>query len=378
MSDYTLKIFPIGSAEFTSYNAGVSNPLTHPGATGGEGWQYASAPWAWPDPQYPKMSVDADASAQSVTAHINDTDANPDQLDDYADTTDSQTLTSPITINGTTWPAGTILEDEYEIELGGSDGIQYRLVAISAHTPGSYDARQIIGYAWDGPSPPDGTELSYVYNSNADNQSMVPCFTAGTYIDTPEGPRAIETLRPGDLVLTRNGAQPVRWIGARRLEASVLETAENLRPIRIAAGALGAGLPAADLLVSPQHRMLVRSKIAEQIFGAREVLVAAKHLTALPGIAPAEVAEVTYLHILFDGHEILCANGAETESLYLGEQALLALGPAARREIAVLFPELFEADAIIAPARRLLSGRMGRILAARHFRDAQVLVERAA
>ena len=89
----------------------------------------------------------------------------------------------------------------------------------------------------------------------------------------------------------------------------------------------------------------------------------------------APFTEVTYLHLLFDRHEILRANGAESESLYLGEQALRALGDAARREIAVLFPELLAAGT--EPARKLLSGRLGRKMAARHFRNAKALVEAA-
>lgn len=93
------------------------------------------------------------------------------------------------------------------------------------------------------------------------------CFVAGTLIETPVGWRAVEELAPGDLVITRdNGHQPVRWVGSVRLSGSSLARHSRLRPIRIRAGALGPATPARDLLVSPQHRVLVRSNIAMRMF----------------------------------------------------------------------------------------------------------------
>jgi hypothetical protein len=139
-------------------------------------------------------------------------------------------------------------------------------------------------------------------------------------------------LAVGTMVLTRDNAlQPVRWIGRVTLSAERLRAQPNLRPIRIAAGALGPNLPAQPLLVSPHHRILVRSAIAQRMFGAVEILVAAKQLLPLEGIDIAQDLEtVEYFHVLFDRHEIVFANGTETESLYTGPQALRAV-PRGRR-----------------------------------------------
>ncbi|MBK4215504.1 Hint domain-containing protein [Paracoccus caeni] len=197
--------------------------------------------------------------------------------------------------------------------------------------------------------------------------NFIACFTPGTLIDTHDGPRLVEDLKAGDAVLTRdNGVQILRWTGGRPMELHAGN--DHLRPILIAAGALGEGLPVADLRVSPQHRVLVRSAIARRMFGAEEVLVAAKHLVGLPGIEVDRVADsVTYLHILFDRHEIVFSNGAPTESLFTGPEAMKSVPEAARDEIMSLFPELAATNALPVPARMLLNGRRGRQLAERHL-----------
>ncbi|MEH7827382.1 Hint domain-containing protein [Gemmobacter denitrificans] len=224
---------------------------------------------------------------------------------------------------------------------------------------------------------PSNTVLNSVISFNPDIFDIViPCFTAGTRIATPDGTRRVEDLQVGDLVLTADhGPQPIRWIGRRDLTAADLQAAPQLCPIRIAPGALGAGQPATELRVSPQHRMLVRSRIANRLFDSEEVLVAARHLTGLPGIGPCAAEPVSYLHLLLDRHEILFANGAPTESLYPGPVALQALGAAAVSEILALFPELDQSESPgLAPARILVRGRQGRSMAARHRKHATPLI----
>ena len=207
-----------------------------------------------------------------------------------------------------------------------------------------------------------------------DNTNVV-CFAAEAMILTADGPVAAGLLAPGAMVVTRDaGARPVRWIGHRRLAAADLAAAPHLRPIRIRRGALGRGVPSADLVVSPQHRILVRSGIARTMFGSDEVLVAARQLLAVEGIAVADDLDgVVYVHFLLDGHQIVIANGAETESLYAGAEALRAVGAAACAEIRALFPEL-RGNRPPPSARPLVPGRQARDLALRHCRDRQPLV----
>ena len=198
----------------------------------------------------------------------------------------------------------------------------------------------------------------------------IPCFVAGTMIDTANGPTPIEQLRVGDLVETADhGFQPIRWIGSRTIGESELQENRNLRPIRIKAGALGSGLPKRDLYVSPQHRMLVQSKIAMRMFGKYEVLLAAKQLALIDGVDVYEdVKEVEYFHMLFNDHQIVYAEGALSESLYTGPEALMTVGKDAIQEILQILPELrvLDPDNLRTPARMLVRGRLARKFAFRH------------
>ena len=204
----------------------------------------------------------------------------------------------------------------------------------------------------------------------------VLCFGGDALIDTDSGPVPAGDLKVGDLVRTRDaGLQPVRWVGRRVLTQAEFEAAPNMRPIRIRAGALGAGTPSADLIVSPQHRVLVRSRIAQKMFGTEEVLVAAKQLLLVEGIDIAQDLDgVTYVHFLFDDHQVVWSNGAETESLHPGRNALDMAGEAAREEILALFPELRDGSFARPSARVMASGRMGRKLAMRHAQNRRPLV----
>lgn len=215
-----------------------------------------------------------------------------------------------------------------------------------------------------------------------DNVSInAVCYAAGTRIATARGEVAVETLRAGDRVRTLDhGLQALRWVGVRRLTRAELLCHPNLRPSRIRRGALGSGLPRRDLIVSPQHRLLLRSRIVRRMFGVDEVLVPAKKLLALPGFEVAHDLDcVDYVHFLCDRHEIVFANGAATESLLAGHQALRSVSAEERAEILTLFPE-FAAETAVqpAPARPLAARRRGERLAARHAKNRVALQTAAA
>jgi Ca2+-binding RTX toxin-like protein len=206
----------------------------------------------------------------------------------------------------------------------------------------------------------------------------VVCFARGTMIETLSGQVAIEDLQAGDMVKTMDrGYRPLSWIGGRKLDIVDLTQHPALCPIRITAGALGNGLPKKDLLVSPQHRVLVRSEVAKRMFGEHEVLIAANKLLTVDGIdIMVDTTEVEYFHMLFDQHEIVFSNGAATESLFTGPEAMKEVRAEARQEIASLFPELLEPEFTSAPVRFIpAKGKLMKKLAQRHQANGKPLFE---
>jgi len=198
----------------------------------------------------------------------------------------------------------------------------------------------------------DGTTMDF-----SEIEAVVPCFTPGTLIATPKGEVLVEELVAGDKVITRdNGIQEIRWVGHTKVGTVDLMKRPQLKPIRISKGALGSGLPERDMLVSPQHRILVANDKTALYFEEREVLVAAKHLLGRDGIEEVEVASVTYVHFMFDQHEVVLSDGAWTESFQPGDYTLEGLDAGQRDEILALFPELadMEGRAAYGSARKTL------------------------
>ena len=76
------------------------------------------------------------------------------------------------------------------------------------------------------------------------------------------------------------------------------------------------------------------------LFGQPEVLIAAKHLCGLPGVAIREGGTIRYTHLMFDSHQIIQSNGALSESFFLSKNALSGVTGDQRRELLALFPSL--------------------------------------
>lgn len=279
----------------------------------------------------------------------------------FDDNDGNQRLAGSQTINGTTYPNGRVIEAEYTVVLRDPNtGIEYTAIGVNIRdsSPSYATVEGLAFVGGQGDFPPAGVDLEVVDTLEGPGdfgQPAIPapdfafpvCFTPNTRIAVPSGERWIEELRVGSLVLTRDsGPQPVRWIGSTDVGPEAIAATEAYLPVRISRGALGGGLPERDLVVSQQHRVLVAGWKAELLFGEREVLVAARHLVGRPGIAlDFAPGGVRYLHLMFDGHEIVWANGAPAESFRPGPAALAAMDVVTRADFFRLFPEFERPDA---------------------------------
>ncbi|MAM61616.1 Hint domain-containing protein [Maritimibacter sp. UBA3975] len=248
--------------------------------------------------------------------------------------------------------------------LGGGSDRYFMAVDDSVGDLPDITSIQVRSLDWD----PAGNDVKIDLDQN---NNVTVCFAAGTRIDTPGGPCPVEDITPGDLVLTLDhGAQAVRWARAKTVPLDNRMRDKRNAPVKIRRGSLGAGMPARDLIVSPQHRVLVASKIAERIFGAREILVPAKRLIGLPGITRhRKDAQIIYCHLLFDRHEVIWADGAPAESLLPDKGTWDGLDPADRRAVLALTGRTFT------PARPIVeAGAQIKELVRRHKKNAKPLV----
>ena len=246
---------------------------------------------------------------------------------DGADAPDKDVTASTVTgIN-----VADTVDLRYKYAITGSDGSSGTIYFIATNGAANYGPLFVSDF-------PLSSGVTYTFGAfNTDGataySSLVPCFTSGTWIETAKGVRLIDDLREGDLIQTRdNHMQPLRWIGRCTVAATGINT-----PIQIADGVLG---NKGELVVSPNHRMLIVAASEDLLFGDNEVLVAAKHLVGNQGIKRKPGRQVTYLHLLFDEHQIVTANAAPSESFFPGEEAIGSLSYGARNEVLRLFPEL--------------------------------------
>jgi len=298
---------------------------------------------------------------------------------EFDDNDNNQRLDGAQTIDGTTYGNSTRVEAEYRITLRDpSTGDTWDVLGYNVDNSNPAYAT-VEGLAFVGPPggfPPVGRNLDVIGASEgpgsmgqppveAGDLATPPCFTPGTRILTDAGYRPVETLRAGDRVQTRDaGLQPLCWAGSVTLSPADLRRRPELRPVRIRAHAFGPGLPARDLLVSPQHRILLSGWRAELYHGEPEVLAAAVHLIHDTSVLRAPcTGGVRYLHIMCDAHQIIRAEGLETETFLPGQTALAGVPQQSLAELLTLFPDLASVECAPRPARPILRGWEARVMA---------------
>jgi hypothetical protein len=306
--------------------------------------------WSGPDPfsSGSSRSSSAISNGTVITVSPSATRVILDVTDNdplFEDGDSGQRLVGPVTLGGTTYPTNTSVENEYSYvvrPVGSTDPAdEFFIYAVEFGS-------KIVAAASSRPLVPGQSYEIRPGGSNSPSPtyaSLYVCFTPGTRIGTPCGSRRIEHLAPGDMVLTLdNGAQPVVWVGRRRIRADAAQA-----PVLIAPGVLQ---NTRSLRLSPQHRVLWQH-------AGHDVLVPVKALLRCRGVRQLPAGPVTYLHVLLPRHEIVRAEGAAVETLLPGPMALSTLSS---NERAAIRPFLLP-DA--APARPILAAGRARSIARR-------------
>lgn len=242
------------------------------------------------------------------------TDSSDEFFDDDAGV--GQVSNDPVSLNGITYPAGTIMEAEYKINLEDSLGNPYVIQFVSM----ANDAFDIAGFVIQGAVPPFGEPLTVVSTQDVANgqyrysTSQAPaCFASGTRVLTSSGWVAAERLRRGDRLVGPDGT-PIRLDMVLRCREQI--TRPERVPIRIRAGALGGSLPHQNLVLSPHHRVLI----------APDALAPARGLTVLRGVGRLRnIGAIEWVHLVTARHGLLLAEGVTCETFWPGPEAMRAL-----------------------------------------------------
>ncbi len=165
----------------------------------------------------------------------------------------------------------------------------------------------------------------------------------GANIRTPCGPRRVELVRPGDLIVTRdNGLQPVRLIWSRELRAADIAADASVAPICLCPRAIGPMMPQHKMCVAPDHRVLVPGYRLLGQENTKCCLVPASELVESSDAAYVDSsASITRLFtFVFDSHQVFCCNGLPIESFLAGAAAISGLEKTRRADLVRLFPQL--------------------------------------
>ncbi len=154
------------------------------------------------------------------------------------------------------------------------------------------------------------------------------------------GLRKAEDLRRGDVLLTATGEAELAFVWHEIISAD--ETAEypSRRAVRIAAGALGAEQPAADVIVGPDHLIEFETSEIEVLFGQRRATVKARDLIGLPGIETARDTDLVLVHLVFDADEAPLSAGLGVASATLSPDLIASLPEDVRDGLLFELPKL--------------------------------------
>ncbi|MEP3638723.1 MAG: Hint domain-containing protein [Paracoccaceae bacterium] len=273
------------------------------------------------------------SSGDGVEVTLDDTAGDMDTFEDGA------AAGHVITDGGGLVANGQTVESESVIELRALDVNGDEVgptITIYVFSQGGVTG-DVWGFSSDGELV-DGTTYVKTGGSNAGSSvydDFIACFAEGTRVKSRDGFVRVEDIEVGQMLWTQDaGYQPVKWTSSATVEGK-----GNFAPVVFAPGSVG---NAEELIVSQQHRMWLSDPSLELLFDAPDIFVPAKHLVGLPGVELRPTEQITYCHFMFDKHHVVLANGALSESFFLGDSALSTLESNAKIELLSLFPSLRE------------------------------------
>jgi len=188
-----------------------------------------------------------------------------------------------------------------------------QVLMVSAAAPRSFRFKDALALVRPGADRYVSPEVLYTALSDSiEPVGPMPTLTPDTPIATPDGYRAIKTMRRGDTIVTPDGERvPVLHVLKREVPAF-----GSFRPVRIRAPYFELQR---DIYIAPSQHLVLSGSEVEYLFGRESVLAPARHIAGCSGTTPAPTGPIaTYWQLLLPRHEAIIAAGTVTESLFIG------------------------------------------------------------
>lgn len=174
----------------------------------------------------------------------------------------------------------------------------------------------------------------------------------GTQVRTPCGPRRIENVRPGDLIVTRtNGLQAVRMVWRRSLSQDRMRANPERAPVRLKPRAVGPMMPQQDLVLAPEHPILIPGYRLSGVADTAGGLMAAGALAGTSDAAYVDrsMERARLFTLVFDTPQVFVANGLPVASVELSVEVMERLDDDLRQLVLQKFPQLGREPAAYPP-----------------------------
>lgn len=171
-------------------------------------------------------------------------------------------------------------------------------------------------------------------------------------VRTPVGPRRIENLREGDLVVTRDaGLQPVRMVWQQTIGADYIATSLDNAPVSIAPRTFGPMMPQTRVVLAPGQKTMLPGHLLNCDVRGPGGLIEARALAGTSDLVwfDYDAIDQPFFNVVFDSHQVICVSGLPVESYRPTVEGMRHLDAQLRLDISRRFPLLREKQPAYAP-----------------------------